>query len=545
MGLFSLFAGPLGHLMRWIYNLGTGYFLALILFTVLTRLILFPLSIKNQKNQADRARLAPRLERIQKKYGQDRQKMMMKQQELYEKEGVKMTGGCLPMLVQMLVLFSVIAVIYKPLTYIQSIPESDINACISVVDENWDDPKKADSKYTGYYRELNLFKAIEDDETLQKKMEWAIVDSRLDKDGKKDTLTLSQYQKAYVDSQLQKAKDAAADKAVADKKAEIDAELEVVKQTKIESAVKDEKQKAIDAAVEAAKKQAETDGVEFDEAKFREEAAADTTLFDEAKVREDAAKNFDEAKERKAIENKYREEAEKGVTFSDADKKKHNAAAEDKFYKDNAKLFTDAENTLNTIVKTGKEFSIFGFSLLEQPWQKDLRPNGLWIIAILSGLTALFSSLLSMKYSKAAMSLEQQQAGGCTNAMMYMMPLMSLIFSFTVPAGVAVYWTFSNLLAMVQTVILNAMWNPAKIRAQAEIEYQQRRQKRREDKERLKAARLAEQAAWQEEENKARARAKGDITQKKSAASKATSAELPNETAEKTDGNNEEEATNE
>ena len=147
MGLFSLFAGPLGKLMQWIYNLGTGYFLALILFTVLTRLILFPLSIKNQKNQADRARLAPRLERIQKKYGQDRQKMMQKQQELYEKEGVKMTGGCLPMVVQMLVMFSVIAVIYKPLTYIQSIPESDINACISVLDENWDNSKKADPKY--------------------------------------------------------------------------------------------------------------------------------------------------------------------------------------------------------------------------------------------------------------------------------------------------------------------------------------------------------------------------------------------------------------
>ena len=394
MGLFSLFAGPLGKLMQWIYNLGTGYFLALILFTVLTRLILFPLSIKNQKNQADRARLAPRLERIQKKYGQDRQKMMQKQQELYEKEGVKMTGGCLPMLVQMLVLFSVIAVIYKPLTYIQSIPESDINACISVVDENWDNQKKADPKYTGYYRELNLFKAIEDNPELKAEMEQAIVDARLKADDK-DTAKLS------------------------------------------------------------------------------------------------------------------------------------------------------PEETLKTIEKTGKEFSIGKKSLLEQPWQNDLKPNGLWIIAILSGLTALLSSLLSMKYSKAAMSLEQQQAGGCTNAMMYMMPIMSLVFSFTVPAGVAVYWTFSNVLAMVQTVILNAMWNPGKIRAQAEIEYQQRRQKRREDKERLKAARLAEQAAWQEEENKAKARAKGDITQKKSAASKATPAELPNETVEETDGNNEEDATNE
>lgn len=391
MGLFSLFAGPLGKLMQWIYTLIPSYFWALIIFTVLTRLILFPLSIKNQKSQADRARLAPRLERIQKKYAQDRQKMMMKQQELYEKEGVKMTGGCLPMLVQMLVLFSIIAVIYKPLTYIQSIDAKHINTCIDVAIDNMDEKKDADRIKTmenkdGYYRELYLFEEIDDN-------------------------TRPQMVNALVD--------------------------------------------------------------------------------------------------------------------------KHDMSQE------------KAEKIVKSIEKTGKEFSIFGVSLLKQPWQKSLVPNPMWIIAILSGVTALLSTLLSMHYSKAAMSLEQQQAGGCSNFMMYSMPIMSLVFSFTVPAGVAVYWTFSNLLAMVQTVVLNAMWNPGKIRAQAEAEYAERRRKRREDKERLKAARLAEQAAWQEEENKARARAKGDITQKKSAASQATSAELPNETAEETDGNNEEEANNE
>ena len=169
--MFELFATPLGILMSWIYNLVPNYFIALVLFTVLVRLVLFPLSIKNQKNQVDRARLAPRLERLQKKYGQDRQKMMQKQQELYEKEGVKMTGGCLPMLLQMLVLFSVIAVIYKPLTYIQQIPEQDISDCISVVD-----PTGEDQNYKGYYRELNLFKAIEKDPSIEADMEQKIAD---------------------------------------------------------------------------------------------------------------------------------------------------------------------------------------------------------------------------------------------------------------------------------------------------------------------------------------------------------------------------------
>lgn len=378
--IFSLFAGPLGWLMRQIYKLIPSYFVALILFTVLTRLILFPLSIKNQKSQADRARLAPRLERIQKKYAQDRQKAMMKQQELYEKEGVKMTGGCLPMLVQMLVLFSVIAVIYKPLTYIQQVPQDQINTCINVAVENMDEEDKNEKKRIdqmksegSYYRELYLFDEINDTTRPQ------MIDALMEKH-------------------------------------------------------------------------------ELPEGKASDVVAA--------------------------------------------------------------------------IEKTGEQFSIFGISLLEVPTEYGIRPNWLWLIVLASGLSAFASGQLSMKYSKAAMSLEQQQAGGCSNAMMYMMPLMSLIFSFTVPAGVAVYWTFSNLLAMVQTVVLNAMWNPAKIRAQAEIEYQERRKKRREDKERLKAARLAEQAAWQEEENKARARAKGDITQKKSAASTATPAELPQDTAD-------------
>jgi len=378
MGLFSIFAKPLGWVMHWIYQLVPSYFVALLIFTLATRLVLFPLSIKNQKSQADRARLAPRLERIQKKYAQDRQKAAMKQQELYEKEGVKMTAGCLPMLLQMLVLFSVIAVIYKPLTYMQKIPESHVNTCITVAVKSLDENDKEDKKMIAqmsneksYYRELYMLKMI---------------------DGNRDAMV---------------------DRLVADHK------------------------------------------------------------------------------------------------LSEA----------------------DAIATVTTMERTGSEFAIFGKSLLEMPGTYGIMPNWTWLVVLASGLSAFLSSMLSMHYSKTTMSAaEQQQMGGCSpNTMMYMMPIMSLVFSFTVPTGVAVYWTFSNLLAMVQTVILNAMWNPAKIRAQAEAEYAERRRKKREDKERLKAARLAEQAAWQEEENKARARAKGDITQKKSAATPATPAELPEE----------------
>ena len=117
--IFDVIATPLGWLMSFIYKGIPEYLVAIFLFTLLVRLILFPLSLKTQKSQADRARLAPRLERIKKKYEKDPKKLQEKQMALYEKHGVSMTGGCMPMLLQMLVLFGIISVIYSPLKHIK------------------------------------------------------------------------------------------------------------------------------------------------------------------------------------------------------------------------------------------------------------------------------------------------------------------------------------------------------------------------------------------------------------------------------------------
>ncbi|MBR5135310.1 MAG: membrane protein insertase YidC, partial [Clostridia bacterium] len=151
---------PLGVVMGWMFGFLKNYFVTIFLFTLLVRVCLFPLSLKQQKATMDRARLAPRLERLQKKYGQDRQKLMQKQQELYERHGVKMTPGCLPMILQMLILMGVIAVIYSPLTTLAN-PKID-DAIISVsqqaiVQEMKMDEKTAEREfYTGYYGELKL-----------------------------------------------------------------------------------------------------------------------------------------------------------------------------------------------------------------------------------------------------------------------------------------------------------------------------------------------------------------------------------------------------
>ena len=99
MELFKPIAWVFGYVLRFIN--GTigfdNYLLTIFWFTLLIRLITFPFSLKNQKSMCDRARLAPKLERLQKKYARDQKKLQEKTQELYQKENVSMTGGCGPM----------------------------------------------------------------------------------------------------------------------------------------------------------------------------------------------------------------------------------------------------------------------------------------------------------------------------------------------------------------------------------------------------------------------------------------------------------------
>ena len=120
----------LGWILKLIYTVIPNYFAAIFLFVLLTRVLMFPLSLKTQKGQADRARLAPRLEALQKKYAKDQKKLQEKQMALYEKHGVSPTGGCMPMLVQMVVLFGIISVIYSPIKHLTPIPDAVVMAAL-------------------------------------------------------------------------------------------------------------------------------------------------------------------------------------------------------------------------------------------------------------------------------------------------------------------------------------------------------------------------------------------------------------------------------
>lgn len=127
MPLYWLFGKCMYFLLEILSN---EYFLAIILFTVLTRVVLLPINIRQQKTTSKSARIQPKIQKIQKKYNvqgitdaRERQKMSAKMneemQELYAREGHNpMQMGCGPMLFQMIFLMGIVGIIYYPLSYV-------------------------------------------------------------------------------------------------------------------------------------------------------------------------------------------------------------------------------------------------------------------------------------------------------------------------------------------------------------------------------------------------------------------------------------------
>lgn len=108
---------PLGYLLGWIYDFVGNYGLALILFTLAIKIVLLPLTLKQQKSMIKTQRIQPQILKLQEKYKNDKQLLSQETMKLYKEYNVSPMGGCLPMIVQLFILFALYAVIRQPIEY--------------------------------------------------------------------------------------------------------------------------------------------------------------------------------------------------------------------------------------------------------------------------------------------------------------------------------------------------------------------------------------------------------------------------------------------
>ena len=110
---------PFGYLLSVLYQWTADYGVAMILFAILVKMILMPITAKSKKSSMKMSRLQPRIQEIQTKYANDQQKQQEAIQQLQKEEGASMgMGGCLWSFVPLLILFPLFTVIREPITYI-------------------------------------------------------------------------------------------------------------------------------------------------------------------------------------------------------------------------------------------------------------------------------------------------------------------------------------------------------------------------------------------------------------------------------------------
>ena len=128
MNFFYILSGPLGYVMEWIYKLLPSYGWDIILFTLLINIVKIPLQLSQQKSMAKMSAFQPMLLDIQNKYKNKPEKQQEEMLKLQQDYGYSPTAGCVPMLLNFLVMFGVIGVVYNPLERIFHISAAALTA---------------------------------------------------------------------------------------------------------------------------------------------------------------------------------------------------------------------------------------------------------------------------------------------------------------------------------------------------------------------------------------------------------------------------------
>ena len=162
--MIAPFANLFGYILNFIYNIVNNYGLAIIIFSILIKILLLPLSIKQQKTMKKTTKIQNKLKEIQFKYKNDPENLNRATMELYKTENMSPFSGCLSGIVQIILLFAVFYLVRSPLTYMKKVDANVINKYTKIIKEN---DLSTDSAYPEIevIRELDNIKKLKENNT--------------------------------------------------------------------------------------------------------------------------------------------------------------------------------------------------------------------------------------------------------------------------------------------------------------------------------------------------------------------------------------------
>ncbi len=145
-----------GYLLNFLYNIFNNYGIAIIIFSVILRIVLLPITIKQQKSMKKNAKMQEEMKKIQLKYGNNPEKLNQETIELYKREKFSPFTGCLSSILQIIIILAVFFLVSKPLTHMKKIDPNVINEYTTKIQQ------ENESKVTSY-QEIAIIDKIENE----------------------------------------------------------------------------------------------------------------------------------------------------------------------------------------------------------------------------------------------------------------------------------------------------------------------------------------------------------------------------------------------
>ena len=125
--MFAFIANIFGYLLNFLYIILNNYGFSIIIFSILVKLILLPLTIKQQKTMEKTTKMQDEMKSLQFKYKNDPEKLNKEMMDMYKRENMSPFSGCLSSIVQLILILAVFYLVRSPLTYMKKVDVNIIN----------------------------------------------------------------------------------------------------------------------------------------------------------------------------------------------------------------------------------------------------------------------------------------------------------------------------------------------------------------------------------------------------------------------------------
>lgn len=151
--MINFFANVFGYVLNWIYVFVQNYGLAIILFSILIKVVMLPLSINQQKTLKKNEKIQKKLKILQIKYKGNQEKLTQETMELYKREKVSPFSGCLSVILQLILLLSMFYLVRSPLTFMRKVDASVIDEQKTKIQKEY-----GDNSLSKNYPEISIIK---------------------------------------------------------------------------------------------------------------------------------------------------------------------------------------------------------------------------------------------------------------------------------------------------------------------------------------------------------------------------------------------------